>query len=88
MIDILGERAYNISTRIGGDYMLDVNMIIANNIQAELKKENKKQVDHKNNYRFDNSAENLWWVTPKDNWNYASTEGFRGRDEKGRFCHI
>ena len=27
MIDILGERAYNISTRIGGDYMLDVNMI-------------------------------------------------------------
>ena len=29
MIDILGERAYNISTRIGGDYMLDVNMIIA-----------------------------------------------------------
>ena len=35
MIDILGERAYNISTRIGGDYMLDVNMIIANNIQAE-----------------------------------------------------
>ena len=44
MIDILGERAYNISTRIGGDYMLDVNMIIANNIQAELKKENKKQV--------------------------------------------
>ena len=25
--------------------MLDVNMIIANNIQAELKKENKKQVD-------------------------------------------
>lgn len=42
MIDILGERAYNISTRIGGDYMLDVNMIIANNIQAELKKENKK----------------------------------------------
>ena len=45
MIDILGERAYNISTRIGGDYMLDVNMIIANNIQAELKKENKKQVD-------------------------------------------
>lgn len=50
--------------------------------------ENKKQVDHKNNYRFDNSAENLWWVTPKDNWNYASTEGFRGRDEKGRFCHI
>ena len=45
MIDILGERAYNISTRTGGDYMLDVNMIIANNIQAELKKENKKQVD-------------------------------------------
>ena len=45
MIDILGEGAYNISTRIGGDYMLDVNMIIANNIQAELKKENKKQVD-------------------------------------------
>ena len=45
MIDILGERAYNISTRIGGDYMLDVNMIIANNIQDELKKENKKQVD-------------------------------------------
>ena len=45
MIDILGERAYNVSTRIGGDYMLDVNMIIANNIQAELKKENKKQVD-------------------------------------------
>ena len=45
MIDILGERAYNISTRIGGDYMMDVNMIIANNIQAELKKENKKQVD-------------------------------------------
>ena len=29
IIDILGERAYNISTRIGGDYMLDVNMIIA-----------------------------------------------------------
>lgn len=25
--------------------MLDVNMIIANNIQAELKKENKKQVE-------------------------------------------
>lgn len=25
--------------------MLDVNMIIANNIQAELKKENKKQDD-------------------------------------------
>lgn len=25
--------------------MLDVNMIIANNIQAELKKENKKQID-------------------------------------------
>lgn len=25
--------------------MLDLNMIIANNIQAELKKENKKQVD-------------------------------------------
>lgn len=25
--------------------MLDANMIIANNIQAELKKENKKQVD-------------------------------------------
>ena len=25
--------------------MLDVNMISANNIQAELKKENKKQVD-------------------------------------------
>ena len=48
----------------------------------------KTQVDHKNNYRFDNSAENLWWVTPKDNWNCASTEGFRGRDEKGRFCHI
>ena len=45
MVDILGEKAYNISTRIGGDYMLDVNMIIANNIQAELKKENKKQVD-------------------------------------------
>lgn len=45
MIDILGDRAYNISARIGGDYMLDVNMIIANNIQAELKKENKKQVD-------------------------------------------
>ena len=44
MIDILSERAYNVSTRIGGDYMLDVNMIIANNIQAELKKENKKQV--------------------------------------------
>ena len=44
MIDILGERAYNISTRIGGDYMLDVNMIIANNIQDELKKENKKGV--------------------------------------------
>ena len=43
MIDILGERAYNISTRIGGDYMLDVNMIIANNIQAELKKENKER---------------------------------------------
>ncbi len=41
MIDILGERAYNISTRIGGDYMLDVNMIIANNIQAELKKKTK-----------------------------------------------
>ena len=45
MIDILSERAYNVGTRIGGDYMLDVNMIIANNIQAELKKENKKQVD-------------------------------------------
>ena len=45
IIDILPERAYNVSTRIGGDYMLDVNMIIANNIQAELKKENKKQVD-------------------------------------------
>jgi len=43
IIDILPERAYNVSTRIGGDYMLDVNMIIANNIQAELKKENKKQ---------------------------------------------
>ena len=41
IIDILGERAYNISTRIGGDYMLDVNMIIAKNIQAELKKETK-----------------------------------------------
>ena len=27
MIDILSERAYNVSTRIGGDYMLDVNMI-------------------------------------------------------------
>ena len=39
------ERAYNIRTRTGDDYMLDVNMIIANNIQAELKKENKKQVD-------------------------------------------
>lgn len=26
----------------GGDYMLDVNMIIVNNIQAELKKKNKK----------------------------------------------
>lgn len=34
-----------IAVLIGGDYMLDVNMIIANNIQAELKKENKKQVD-------------------------------------------
>ena len=36
MIDILSERAYNVSTRIGGDYMLDVNMIIANNIQAAV----------------------------------------------------
>ena len=44
MIDILGERAYNISTRIGGDYMLDVNMIIANNIQAELKKKTKSKL--------------------------------------------
>ena len=44
MIDILGERAYNISTRIGGDYMLDVNMIIANNIQAELKKTKSKLI--------------------------------------------
>ena len=35
----------NISARTGGNYMLDVNMIIANNIQAELKKENKKHVD-------------------------------------------
>ena len=42
MIDILSERAYNVSTRIGGDYMLDVNMIIANNIQAELKKGKQK----------------------------------------------
>lgn len=44
MIDILGERAYNIGTRIGGDYMLDVNMIIANNIQAELKKKIKSKL--------------------------------------------
>lgn len=44
MIDILGERAYNISTRIGGDYMLDVNMIIANNIQDELKKKTKSKL--------------------------------------------
>ena len=36
---------HNISARTEDDYMLDVNMIIANNIQAELKKENKKQVD-------------------------------------------
>lgn len=35
------ERAYNIRTRTGDDYMLDVNMIIAKNIQAELKKETK-----------------------------------------------
>lgn len=33
--------AYNIRTRTGDDYMLDVNMIIAKNIQAELKKETK-----------------------------------------------
>lgn len=26
MIDILGERAYNIGTRIGGDYMLDASV--------------------------------------------------------------
>lgn len=44
MIDILSERAYNVSTRIGGDYMLDVNMIIANNIQAELKKKTKSKL--------------------------------------------
>ena len=37
--------AYNMNRKIGGYYMLDVNMIIANNIQAELKKENKKQVE-------------------------------------------
>ena len=35
------ERAYNIRTRTGDDYMLDVNMIIAKSIQAELKKETK-----------------------------------------------
>lgn len=38
---IFFERAYNIRTRTGDDYMLDVNMIIAKNIQAELKKETK-----------------------------------------------
>ena len=45
MIDNLGRRERIIQVQEGGDYMLDVNMIIANNIQAELKKENKKQVD-------------------------------------------
>ena len=29
----------------GGDHMLDANMIIANNIRAELEKENKNQSD-------------------------------------------
>ena len=44
-IDLLRFMAYNMNRKIGGYYMLDVNMIIANNIQAELKKENKKQVE-------------------------------------------
>jgi len=43
MVDNFFWEAYNVNTKMGGDYMLDVNMIIANNIQAELKKENKKQ---------------------------------------------
>ena len=36
-------RARNIGIKTVGDCMLDVNMIIANNLQAELKKKDKKQ---------------------------------------------
>ena len=48
---------------------------------------NKTQVDHKNNCPFDNSADNLWWVTPQENRSFADSEGFRTRDKLGRFCH-
>ena len=48
---------------------------------------NKTQVDHKNNYAFDNSADNLWWVTPEENRKFADFEGARTRDELGRFAH-
>ena len=47
----------------------------------------KTQVDHKNNITSDNSAENLWWVSPEDNRRYAEEYGFRGRNELGQFCH-
>lgn len=38
-------RARNIGIKTVGDCMLNVNMIIANNLQAELKKKDKKQTD-------------------------------------------
>lgn len=42
---------------------------------------NKTQVNHKNNCRFDNSADNLLLVTPQENQSFADSERFWTRDD-------
>lgn len=59
-------------------------------IIAELFVPNPKNVEEVNHLDCDthnNSASNLEWVTREENLRYAETNGFKGRNSLGRFCH-
>ena len=48
----------------------------------------KEEVNHKDCNKFNNSIENLEWVSGKENKEYAHKFGNAGRDELGRFCFV
>lgn len=49
---------------------------------------NYPEVNHKDSDKNNNSADNLEWCTRRYNWDYAFSEnGYRTRDELGRFTH-